>query len=166
MVSFFFIIYYKVLLMNFLRIYKTFYCIDIINKIENYNLIDVYEVFVEIINLNNEQIVESLIVQKDSLGLYYIDINHFLYDPNLIYQIVWNVKYIENSPLKKIKNNFKLYNSIIGQNIDIKLLDSDISIFVDKQEVKLFNDDEIKVSVNNKKDIKIKEDFNEIKLKI
>jgi len=152
--------------MNKLRLYKVFYCISIINQIEEYTLIDVEDVFVDIYDISSNVLIESVFIQRDSLGVYYIDINHFLYNPDNIYEIIWNVKYTIDAPLKKIKNKFKLYNQIIGQNIDIELLDNDITIFIDKKEVKLFNDNDYLVQIKNDNKIKIKENSNNLKLNI
>jgi hypothetical protein len=135
--------------MSHLRLYKDFYCINSINSIESYSLINVYELSANTISLETNDLIENLNITNESNGKYYVELDQYKYDVNKIYEVQWFVKYIINSPLKRLVTRFKLYETIVGQNIEMRLEIQDINIMIDNQSIELRNDNEQMIRIDN-----------------
>jgi hypothetical protein len=134
-----------------LRLYRDFYCISIEGSTTppSYNLIDVDSLNVEIRNRVNNDLVETPSITRESLGVYYVEINQYLYDLENIYEVNWIVKYNSVSPIKKLLTRFKLYPTLIGNEVEIRLLDNDIEIRLDNDDIELRNDRGLEVRLDN-----------------
>jgi len=122
-----------------LRMYREFYVINTnsSSSVDDYSLLDPFELFSDVRIENNNNIVESPDVIKGSLGKYYVDLNPNLYSIDNIYEIIWNVIYVENSPLKKLKTKFKLYPIVIGDNVELRISTNNIDLDLDNTEIRL-----------------------------
>ncbi len=107
-----------------LKIYKDFYVIihNSISNSDDYNLIDPFNLFVEVKEEGGSDVVETIKVIKESLGKYYINLNVELYSFEKTYEIFWNVIYVENSPLKKLITRFNFYPIVIGDKIELEVM--------------------------------------------
>lgn len=93
--------------MSKLTIYKQFYMINYVNGVnDNYTLIDPYDLSVATYNFATQELVENLVVNNESLGNYYVDLNANLYVFPTVYEIVWTVQYLNNNITKLLKTKF------------------------------------------------------------
>ena len=67
---------------------------------DNYTLIDPYSLSVATYNFATQELVENLVVNFESLGNYYVDLNANLYVFPTVYEIVWTVQYLNNNITK------------------------------------------------------------------
>lgn len=134
-----------------LRVYRDFYCIEYnsVSNTENYTLINVVDLTVEIKTTDGNTILETPTIYNESTGRYYVNIDQYLYDINKIYEINWIVKYTANSPYKTLLTRFKLYPTIVGNNIELKLASQDIDIRLDDNSIDIRNDDQQRIRINN-----------------
>jgi hypothetical protein len=149
-----------------LRLYRDFYCIQYVPNStgETYTLIDVYNLSAETRHLGTNDLVENLSIQHESLGKYFVNIDQYQYDINEIYEVHWLVNYTPASPLKKLITRFRLYPTIVGNNIEMRLETQEIDIRLDNQDIELRNDDKQEIRINND-DLRLEGDSDGIILK-
>jgi hypothetical protein len=113
-----------------LKVYRDFYVINnnVSNNSETYNLIDPFNLSVNVKREGENNIIESPELVRESLGRYFVNLNPILYSIDNNYEINWNVVYINNSPLKKLITRFRLHPFVIGDNIEIVIDTSSIRI--------------------------------------
>ena len=90
-----------------LRLYREFYLINHTPLGENYTLINPITLTVNTYNTTTTDFIETIAPTSDSLGLYYVDLNQSLYSTGVTYELRWNVQYVNNSPIKILKNFFQ-----------------------------------------------------------
>lgn len=113
-----------------LKVYRDFYVINSNNlsNSETYNLIDPFNLSVDVKKEGENSIIESPELVRESLGRYFVNLNPILYSIDYNYEVNWNVIYINNSPLKKLITRFKLQPIVIGDNIELMIDTSEIRI--------------------------------------
>lgn len=89
--------------MSSLRIYRKFYVIN--NEV--YTLITPSSLSAKVYNDTLSFLVESPIVNNQSIGFYYINISPELYNENDVYEIRWDVQYVSGSEQKELSTFFK-----------------------------------------------------------
>jgi len=116
--------------MAYLRIYRDFYCIQSIPGVtgDTYTLINVESLSSQVKVLGNNSVIESPIVQNESTGKYYVDLNPNYYNIDDTYEINWIVKYTSQSPQKILITRFKFKPVVVGQNVDIRLNTEEIRL--------------------------------------
>jgi hypothetical protein len=104
-----------------LKVYKDFYVINNDNSFnsETYNLIDPFNLSVDVKKEGENNIIESPELVRESLGRYFVNLNPILYSIDYNYEVNWNVIYINNSPLKKLITRFRMHPIVIGDNIEL-----------------------------------------------
>ena len=114
--------------MGEIRLYRKFYCASVstIGGTDEYNLINPYSLSANTFvagtgNTQTSTIIESgLNIIQSETGIYYVDLDPISYAADIIYDLVWYVEYIENSPNKKLVTRFKVNPVNIGQQIEIE----------------------------------------------
>lgn len=104
-----------------IRLYRTFLKISSGSK----TLIDPYLIEVETIDTSNNKTIENNIpITKETKGKYFADLNKNFYFSDIIYKLIWKVKYIEDSPEKELPTRFKISTSSISSDVQIEILDN------------------------------------------
>jgi hypothetical protein len=122
-----------------LKVYRDFYVINSNNSSnsETYNLIDPFNLSVNVKKEGENNIIESPELVRESLGRYFINLNPILYSIDYNYEVNWNVIYVNNSPLKKLITRFKLHPITVGDNIELILDINDIRLDIDSNEIRI-----------------------------
>ena len=111
--------------MNEISIYRRFYIISTVNGVQQYQLMDPFDLAASSTDVNTSSIVESsLSIVRVSLGFYYAHLNEENYYANGIYEINWGVIYVQDSPQKTLLTRFKL-SSAFGANIG-SIIETDV----------------------------------------
>lgn len=115
--------------MTYLRLYRDFYCINSsFLSGETYNSINVEELSGYVSPEGSASVIESPEIINESQGRYYVNLSPGLYNIDDVYEMNWVVKYILDSPEKKLITRFKLNPVVVGQNVDIRLNNQDIRL--------------------------------------
>ena len=129
--------------MELLRLYRRFYKIEkaATDSSETYSLIDPTQLTAKTFVRNTTNEIEDLgSPQKDSSGIYYVNLNPKKYSIDLEYDVHWYVTYISIAPIKRLLTTFKLipqilssgqieYNLDYNNNIEFEINDAiDIEI--------------------------------------
>lgn len=122
-----------------LKVYRDFYVINSnsTSNSETYNLIDPFNLSVNVKKEGENNIIESPELIRESLGRYFVNLNPILYSVDNNYEINWNVVYINNSPLKRLITRFKLHPIVIGDNIELVIDTSDIRLDIESNEIRI-----------------------------
>lgn len=116
-----------------LTLYREFYCISQTAQSSAYTYVLIAPValsantYVE----NSTTIVESIIVQNKSTGIYYVNLNPVLYSFDNIYELVWSVNYNLYSPTKKLITRFRLSPYNINSTIDVEIVSPSYGIDIE-----------------------------------
>ncbi len=90
-----------------LTLYKSVYQItNGINGAE-YQLITPYGISASTYDENSITLFEKIIPQVYKFGVYSATVNANLYSVSTVYQIVWNIQYVEDSPVVSITDYFQ-----------------------------------------------------------
>ena len=117
--------------MAVIRLHRKFYKITASKAGELYNLIDPINVNAAVYLRNSPTLIETiLVVNKESEGVYYADLNPILYSYDNTYELKWNVNYIEKSPLKTLITTFKLNPINIGSEIYTEIESQIIEVII------------------------------------
>lgn len=124
--------------MGQIRLYKKFYYVGIVRTgstiDQNYVLLDPY-----ILSANtyvattgateSSTIIESgLNISQESTGVYYTDLNPFLYASDVTYDLIWFVNYTSTAPIKKISTRFRINVNTITNQIEIEYINTPLEI--------------------------------------
>jgi hypothetical protein len=70
--------------------------------------------------VSDNSFVETLIVYRQDVGVYYVDINSALYSFEF-YEVVWNVVYEEGAPSRDLKTSFRFNPLVVASEISIDI---------------------------------------------
>ena len=117
--------------MSQIKLYRKFYSVGIIrtgNTIDqNYVLTNPY-----VISANtyvsgtgateSASIIEpGLLISQSLPGVYFADLNPFLYSSDVTYDLVWFVNYTSSAPTKKLSTRFRINVNNITSEIEIEI---------------------------------------------
>jgi len=128
--------------MEYIRLYRRFYRIEVTSGSDSYILINPEIISVKSYKDTSILIEDVSIITHESTGVYYVDLNLDLYSADNSYDLIWKIKYTLGSPEKDLKTSFKLSYSdesetiyiqrleteVISQPIEIKMIDQPIEI--------------------------------------
>jgi hypothetical protein len=124
--------------MSQLKLYKKFYLVSIIRTgatvEQNYVLMNPY-----VLSANtyvagtgateSPSIIEtSLPILQESAGVYFADLNPYLYASDVTYDLVWFVNYIETAPTKKISTRFRINVNTVTNQIEVEYINTPLEI--------------------------------------
>jgi len=120
-----------------IRLYRKFYKINANRAGDAYSLIDPTSIIVSTYFKDTGNLIESVsVVNKESQGVYYVDLNPNYYSFENTYDLKWTVQYTWSSTNKILTTTFKLN--------PINISAGDITTVVDTQDVKCeINENEI-----------------------
>jgi hypothetical protein len=123
--------------MAVIRLYRKFYKIDANRAGDTYNLIDPISIIASVYLRNTWNLVESIsIINRESQGIYYADLNPIYYSYVNTYDLRWTVQYTPTSGNKILTTTFKLS--------PINISAGDITATVDNQSIECeINENEI-----------------------
>lgn len=126
--------------MSQLKLYKKFYLVNIIRTgatvEQNYVLLDPYALSANTYVAGSgatespTMIESSLAISQDSTGVYFADLNPYLYASDVTYDLVWFVNYITTAPVKKISTRFRINVSTVTNQIEIEYINEPLEIEV------------------------------------
>lgn len=109
-----------------LRLYRDFYCIShtTFNNNDTYTLITPIGISANTYINNSTTILESLIVNSESTGKYFVDLNPLYYSFDNTYELKWSVEYTSSSTVKILITRFRLnpYNITAPFEIEMNRL--------------------------------------------
>ena len=113
--------------MEYIRLYRRFYRIEVTSGSDSYILINPEIISVKSYIKDTPNLIEdvSTIIQE-STGVYYADLNLDLYSVDNSYDLIWTVKYVFGSPVKDLKTSFKLSYSDESETIYIQRLETEV----------------------------------------
>jgi hypothetical protein len=124
--------------MGQLKLYKKFYCATIIRTgataEQNYVLIDPYALSANTFVVgtgateSSSLIESSLLISQESTGVYFADLNPYLYASDVTYDLVWYVNYTLSAPIKKISTRFRINVNTVTNQIEIDYLNTPLEI--------------------------------------
>lgn len=108
-----------------LRLYRDFYCINHTPfSDDSYVLITPVGISANVYIINSTAITETCIVQNETLGKYFVDLNPQLYSFDFIYELKWSVLYNSISPNKILITRFRMVPYNITAPFDIEIVSS------------------------------------------
>lgn len=113
-----------------LRLYRDILCI---NKDINGNLTNTLITPTEIYAFTSgTTFIETLSPVQDIVGRYFVNLDASLYAADIVYQLVWQVKYVPASPLKNLITRFKFSPNInLGSGVYLQVDNNSVELFVD-----------------------------------
>ena len=118
--------------MSQLKLYKKFYSIELIKTgstiDENFVLINPNALSANTYVAGQNDIESTTIIEtglqifQDSTGVYYANLNSFLYASDVTYDLVWFVNYTSNAPTKKINTRFRMNVKGVSNQLEIEVL--------------------------------------------
>ena len=106
-----------------LTLYRDFYRVNHTSfSADAYTLINPTSISASTYVRYSTAITETLVVNNESTGKYYVDLNPLLYSFDNVYELVWSVVYDLNSPIKNLITRFRLNPYNIGSSIDIEIV--------------------------------------------
>lgn len=126
--------------MGQLKLYKKFYCVNIIRTgataEQNYVLLDPYALSANTYVAStgateSTSLIESALpISQDSTGVYFADLNPYLYASDVTYDLVWYVNYLSVAPTKKLSTRFRINVSTVTNQIEIEYINTPLEIEV------------------------------------
>jgi hypothetical protein len=105
-----------------IRLYRRFYKINSSGSGDIYNLIDPVNLSASSFLKDTSSLVESVSsVQRESLGVYFVDLDPNLYSYSNTYDLKWTVKYLDNVGNKNLLTTFKLKPISISGEVEANL---------------------------------------------
>lgn len=124
--------------MSQIKLYRKFYSIGIIrtgNTIDqNYVLIDPYALSANTYvagtgaTESTSMIESGLQISQSIPGVYFADLNPFLYASDVTYDLVWFVNYTNSAPIKKLSTRFRINVNSVTNQIEIEYLNNNLEI--------------------------------------
>lgn len=93
--------------MGTINLYKRFYSASLLSG-STYNLIDPTSITATTFNSSNVIVESNKTITRESLGIYYIQIDSANYTNNQIYNAMFYVDYIPGAPTKQLPTNFSV----------------------------------------------------------
>lgn len=109
-----------------IRLYRRFYKLNSSGNNDTHELIDPAEVLCNSYVKDSVNVIETKSPTKESLGIYFVDLNPNFYSFSNIYDLIWEVRYINNSNIKKLYTTFKINPINISANMDYEIEKNEI----------------------------------------
>lgn len=126
--------------MGQIKLYKKFYRMNIIRTgatpEQNYVLIDPYTLSANTYVASSGAtessylIENSIMISQESSGVYFADLNPYLYASDIIYDLVWFIEYVNSTAIKKISTRFRINVNTITNQIEIDYINTPLEIEV------------------------------------
>jgi hypothetical protein len=129
--------------MSQIKLYKKFYQINIIRTGSTdstteqvYTLFNPFSLSANTYtagtgDTESSTIIESnLEISQDNIGIYFSNLNPYLYTSDITYDLVWFVNYTNLAPLKKISTRFRINTNTLTNQIEIEFINGPIEIEV------------------------------------
>jgi hypothetical protein len=95
--------------MAVIRLYRKFYRIDANQSGDTYSLIDPISINASTFLKDTDNLIESAsVINRESQGIYYVDLNPNYYSYENTYDLKWTVQYTWSSTNKILTTTFKL----------------------------------------------------------
>jgi hypothetical protein len=116
-----------------LTLYRDFYCINHLafNSADTYTLITPVALSANTYARYSTAITETLVVNNESLGKYFVNLNPILYSFDNVYELVWSVVYNSSSPVKNLITRFRLNPYNIGSSFDVEIVSPSYGIDIE-----------------------------------
>lgn len=115
-----------------LRLYRDILCTSVNSKgISNNVLITPSDI--SALTSGSTGVIENVTPIEDITGRFYVNLNADLYLTDTVYQLVWTVRYVPNSPLKQLITRFKLNPNVninLGSDVYLEVLNNPIELYV------------------------------------
>jgi len=145
--------------MAVIRLYRRFYKITSDGNLNSYSLIDPIEIIASSYIKDSINLIETVSeIQKESTGIYFVDLSPDLYSYSNTYDLKWTVQYTTSikSSNKNLLTTFKLKPINISSEIGINLTDSDFSYDIKESDtIEVSIDEGIGVDLDNSGTINI-----------
>jgi hypothetical protein len=132
--------------MGSIRLYRTFYVVNVVASGNTTS--DIYTQINPFSLSANTFLAGTLIsaiesgfsITNESLGVFFADLNPFLYTVDNTYDLVWYVQYTSIAPVKKLITRFRINAINIGQSVDVEVMpnNTEIEIFQNSIEIEIF----------------------------
>lgn len=126
--------------MGQLKLYKKFYCVGVVTTgatvEQSYTLLNPYALSANTYTAGSgatesTTVVESsLTITQESTGVYFADLNPYLYASDVTYDLVWFVNYTTTAPVKKISTRFRINVNSVTNQIEIEYINYPLEIEV------------------------------------
>ena len=118
-----------------IRLYRRFYRVNSNDNSDIYNLIDPTDLNAESFIKDTITLVETnLIIQRESLGVYFVDLNPIFYTYDNTYDLKWTVQYTEDVGNKILTTSFKLKSTNVSSDIQIDMEDSNLNYIIQESD--------------------------------
>ena len=114
-----------------IQIYRRFRVLTFSNSgsttVENYTAINPTSLTADVYNVTggNTLVESGATVTNQETGLYFADLNELLYNSDNDYEVYWNVKYNDDSPVKLQYTRFKFKMApVVGREIEVEILNN------------------------------------------
>lgn len=120
------------------KLYKKFYLVVSSNGSQTYNLIDPVSLSANTYvagtgaTESNTIIESTLPILQESTGVYYADLNPYLYVSDVTYDLIWFVGYTASSPIKKISTRFRINVNSVSNEIEIEYVNYPLEIEINE----------------------------------
>jgi len=126
--------------MGQLKLYKKFYCVGVVTTgttvEQSYTLLNPYALIANTYTAGSGAtesttvIESSLTITQESTGVYFADLNPYLYASDVTYDLVWFVNYTTTAPTKKISTRFRINVNSVTNQIEIEYINYPLEIEV------------------------------------
>lgn len=79
---------------------------------------------------SNSLVESSLQITEDTFGVYYANLNPFLYASDITYDLVWYTKYTISAPIRKLSTRFRINVNTVTNLIEIEYINTPLEIEV------------------------------------
>jgi len=121
--------------MAVIRLYRRFYKINGSRAGDSYSLINPTSISAIVYIKDTSTVVESVsTINKESDGIYFVDLNPIYYSYENAYDLKWTVGYLPSTNLKTLTTSFKLNPiNIYAGNISAEINEQEIECKIDSQ---------------------------------
>lgn len=104
-----------------ITLYKDFYQLTHTAIADTYVAITPFGLSANTFVSGSTALTETLVVENESIGRYYVDLNPLLYSYDYTYELQWSVLYTSVAPSKMLIDRFRINPSVINAPIDIEI---------------------------------------------
>ena len=124
--------------MSQIKLYKKFYTVSIIRTgstvDQNYVLLDPYALSANTYiastgDTESTTLIESTLpILQEGTGVYFANLNPFLYSSDITYDLVWFVSYFNNIPIKKLNTRFRINVNTYTNQIEVEYINAPLEV--------------------------------------
>jgi hypothetical protein len=105
-----------------IRLYRRFYKVSSATEPNTYELMDPYELNANTYIKDTNTLIETVsTIQKESTGIYFVDLTPSLYSCDNTYDLKWSVKYFDHNAVKTLTTSFRLNPLNIANEVEIDI---------------------------------------------